>query len=120
MKTNNIVSTISLSFILIAFIVLGCSKDERTPSTTKPPIKVEVFIEGNYLYYTLTRTSGSEVKKYAPGDKIPMKQGDKLNTFLGLDNKAEGTISYYEITDSTRVLLSTLKRIGQFELEFKY
>jgi hypothetical protein len=119
MKTNNLVSIVSLSLIMIS-LVLSCSTDTDQPTPQKPPIKVEVYIKGNYLNYTLTRTSGSEVKKYAPGDKIPIKQGDKINTFIGLDNKAEGTISYYEITDSTRVLLSTLTRVGQFELEFKY
>lgn len=124
MKTKHKIHIIAISFITIAMcliILSGCKDTNDTqPSAQKPPIKVEVYIQGNFIKYELTRTSGSEVKKFIPGDKIPMRQGDKLYTYLGLPNNEQGTINYYQVTDSTRVLLSGLSRQGQFSLEFNY
>jgi len=119
MKTNNIVSVISLSFILIAAILIGCSKTDSTPqpTETKPPIKVVVELGGKYVAYSITKSSGTSHK---PSEVIPMIEGDLIRVFNGLPNGVEGSINIYQVTNSKKVLLVGKVNKGQFSLEFKY
>ena len=122
MKTNNLVSTISLSFILIAVILIGCSITDSTPqpTETKPPIKVVVELGGKYVAYSITKSSGSIGTSHKPSEVIPMIQGDAIRVFNGLPNDVEGSINIYQVTNSKRVLLVGKVNKGQFSLEFKY